>query len=108
MSRTVLHFADYTADELMAILRQRLSKNGYTITDEAAEEVLERIRTLCSNRSTGFANARTIRHLYTAITSATDLRMSAQKEETKHEITKEDVTSIKWKQIPSNHIGFGA
>lgn len=108
LSTSVLHFADYTADELMAILRQRLSKNGYTITDEAAAEVLERIRTLCSNRSTGFANARTIRHLYTAITSATDLRMSAQKEETKHEITKEDVTSIKWKQIPSNHIGFGA
>lgn len=109
LSTSVLHFADYTADELMAILNQRLRKNGYLITDEAAAEVFTHIQTLCNNRSAGFANARTIKHLYTAITSAAELRMTSENQAIAELIiTKEDVASIKWKQIQSNRIGFGA
>jgi Cdc6-like AAA superfamily ATPase len=101
ISTSVIHFADYTADELMTILQQRLDQHGYSMTDEAAAEVYEHIRSLCSNRSSGLANARTIRHLYTAVTSAAELR-NAQR------ITKDDILSIKWKQINTQRIGFGA
>ena len=112
ISTSVIHFADYTADELMTILTQRLDKHGYSMTDEAAAEVYEHIRSLCSHRSSGLGNARTIKHLYTAITSAAELRTLASPKESKSDahtmITKDDILSIKWKRINSNRIGFGA
>ena len=119
LSTSVLHFADYTADELMMILKQRLDKHGYSMTDEAAAEVYGHICSLCSNRSSGLANARTIKHLYTAITYAADLRtleeqkaaipsISSDKSDAHTMITKDDILSIKWKRITTNRIGFGA
>ena len=105
ISTSIIHFDDYTADELMAILRQRLDKRGYTITDEALAELNQHIQVLCNNRSSGFANARTIKHVYIAITSAAELRQPASPQPT---ITKEDVQSIKWKKLNTNRIGFGA
>ena len=51
ISTSIIHFDDYTADELMAILRQRLDKRGYTITDEALAELNQHIQVLCNNRS---------------------------------------------------------
>jgi len=112
ISTSVIHFADYTADELMTILHHRLDKHGYSMTDEAAAEVYEHIRSLCSNRSSGLGNARTIKHLYTAITSAAELRSLSSPQELKTDahtlITKDDILSIKWKRINTNRIGFGA
>ncbi len=105
ISTSTIHFDDYTADELMAILRQRLDKRGYTITDEALAELNQHIQVLCNNRASGFANARTIKHVYIAITSAAELRQPASPQPT---ITLEDVQSIKWKKLNSNRIGFGA
>lgn len=105
ISTSTIHFEDYTADELMAILRQRLDKRGYTVTDEALEELNRHIQIICNNRSSGFANARTIKHVYIAITSAAELRQPASLQPT---ITKEDVQSIRWKKLNSNRIGFGA
>lgn len=105
ISTSIIHFDDYTADELMAILRQRLDKRGYTITDEALAELNQHIQVLCNNRSSGSANARTIKHVYIAITSAAELRQPASPQPT---ITKEDVQSIKWKKLNTNRIGFGA
>ncbi len=105
ISTSTIHFDDYSADELMAILRQRLDKHGYTVTDEALEELNRHIQAICNNRSSGFANARTIKHVYIAITSAAELRQPASLQPT---ITKEDVQSIRWKKLNSNRIGFGA
>ena len=105
ISTSTIHFEDYTADELMTILRQRLDKHGYTITDEALAELDLHIRAICNNRSSGFANARTIKHVYIAITSAAELRQSGALPPI---VTKEDVLSIKWKKLNSNRIGFGA
>lgn len=105
ISTSTIHFDDYSADELMAILRQRLDKRGYTVTDEALEELNRHIQAICNNRSSGFANARTIKHVYIAITSAAELRQPASLQPT---ITKEDVQSIRWKKLNSNRIGFGA
>ena len=127
ISTSVIHFADYSAEELITILHQRLDKHGYSMTDEAAAEVDGHIRALCSNRSSGLANARTIKHLYTAITSAAELRtlalpkellslpqkgaipsVSSDKSDAHTLITKDDIQSIKWKQINTHRIGFGA
>ena len=105
ISTSTIHFDDYTAEELMTILRQRLDKHGFAITDEALAELDKHIQAICNNRSSGFANARTIKHVYTAITSAAELRQSTSPQPT---ITKEDVQSIKWKKLNSNRIGFGA
>ena len=105
ISTSTIHFEDYTADELMTILRQRLEKNGYTITEEALAELDQHIRAICNNRSSGFANARTIKHIYIAITSAADLRQSGAAQPV---VSQEDVQSIKWKKLNSNRIGFGA
>lgn len=105
ISTSTIHFEDYTAEELIAILRQRLDKRGYSITDEALAELDRHIRMLCDNRSSGFANARTIKHIYIAVTSAAELRQNASPQPV---ITKEDVQSIKWKKLNSHRIGFGA
>lgn len=105
ISTSTIHFEDYTAEELMTILRQRLDKHGYAITDEAIAELDLHIRAICNNRSSGFANARTMKHIYIAVTSAAELRQSTSPQPT---ITKEDVQSIKWKKLNTHRIGFGA
>ena len=109
ISTSVLYFADYTAEELMTIMEQRLAKNGYTLTDEAQQTLRKHIESLCNNRSSGFANARTIKHIYTAITSAAEIRaIPSDKSGSSVVITNEDVESIKWQKLGSNRIGFGA
>ena len=107
LSTSVIHFSDYTAEELMEILQQRLYKHSFTLTEEATKNVAEHIRNLCNKRSCGFANARTIRHIYTAITGAAEVRMmQAGTVVTPIEIQKNDVESFTWKPINSNRIGF--
>ena len=118
ISTSVVHFADYSAEELLAILLQRLSKHGFWIADDAKQELEEHIRTLYDHRNNGLANARTMKHIYTAITSAAELRLimpslndsissvPSEKSDGSIEIRKEDIQSIKWKQIKTSKIGF--
>lgn len=107
LSTSVLHFADYTVDELMAILNDRLSKHAYTLSAEAAKEVYNHIALLSQNRASGLANARTMKHLYTALTSAAELRVNtAAYSDGPILITQEDVAALKWKEIQSTKIGF--
>ena len=119
LSTSVIHFADYTADELMAILVQRLSRHGYTLTDEASSLLGEHIARLCRNKSYGYANARTMKHLFTALTSAAELRLALTSAAelspadtgqpgTPVAITREDVDSFPWNPLPSNRIGYDA
>lgn len=108
ISTSVLHFDDYTADELLAILQQRLSKHAYCMTSEAEAEVYQHIQDICAKRNASFANARTIRHIYTAITSAAEIRLANSPTlPSPVEITREDISSFTWNKIPSNRIGFG-
>ena len=108
ISTSVLHFDDYTADELLAILKQRLAKHAYCMTPEAETDVYQHIVDICAKRNTGMANARTIRHIYTAITSAAEIRLAnSATTPSPVEITREDISSFTWNKIPSNRIGFG-
>ena len=107
ISTSVLHFDDYTADELLAILKQRLTNHAYCITHDAEAEVYQHIVDICAKRNTGHANARTIRHIYTAITSAAEIRLAGSPATPSPvEITREDILSFTWNKIPSNRIGF--
>jgi len=109
ISTSIIHFSDYTADELMAILLQRLQKNAYSLTEEAQEEVRLHIQEICAKRSAGFANARTIRHICTAITSAAEIRMADSTAlPSPVQITRDDIRSFTWSPLSSNRIGFGA
>ena len=112
LSTSVLHFADYTVDELMAILTQRLTRQGFTLSPEAAQEIYQRILLLSKNRP-GLSNARTIKHICTALTAEAQLRVletqkspiSTDKNNT-IEITMDDLSSLKWKEIHNPKIGF--
>ena len=108
LSTSVLHFRDYTADELMAILRNKLSKRSFCLTDEAAEQLYTHIQQLCNNRSCGFANARTVRHIFTAITSAAEIRLMQNGSVIPPvQITIDDIQSFPWKPLHTHRIGFG-
>ena len=112
LSTSVLHFADYTVDELMSILTQRLTRQGFTLSPEAAQEIYQRILLLSKNRP-GLSNARTIKHICTALTAEAQLRVletqkspiSTDKNNT-IEITMDDLSSLKWKEIHNPKIGF--
>lgn len=109
ISTSVIHFDDYTADELMAILCQRLRKQAYRLTPEAEGELLAHIEDICDKRAAGFANARTIRHICTAITSAAEIRLTPIGiQAAPVEITLQDIRSFPWKPLYSNRIGFEA
>ncbi len=112
LSTSVLHFPDYTVDELMAILTQRLSRQGFSLSPDAAQEIYQRILLLSQNRP-GLANARTIKHICTALTAEAQLRVletqkssiSTAKNEPV-EITIDDLSSMKWKEVHNPKIGF--
>ena len=112
LSTSVLHFPNYTVDELMAILTQRLSRQGFSLSPDAAQEIYQRILLLSQNRP-GLANARTIKHICTALTAEAQLRVletqkssiSTAKNEPV-EITIDDLSSVKWKEVHNPKIGF--
>lgn len=83
-------------------------KHLFTITDEAEQIVRQRIEDMCANPNCYFANARTIQHIFTAITSAAQVRVAQQKAYDKPvQITAEDVQSFTWKHtINAPRIGF--
>ena len=112
LSTSVIHFQNYTQDELMSILNQRLTKAGFRLSSDAEEEIRNRIMNLCEKHS-ALANARTIKHICTAITAEAQLRVLKEQKTSISsekigaiEITKEDVLSIKWKEIHTPKIGF--
>lgn len=112
LSTSVLHFDNYTVDELMKILVQRLTNNGFTLSMEASQIIYERILALYTSR-TNLSNARTIKHICTALAAEAQLRsIESQKAADSSnrnepiEISKEDVDSIKWNKINNSKIGF--
>lgn len=120
LSTSVVHFSDYSADELMAILISRLHKYGFVLAVNAETEVRSQVQYLCSHRSYLPANARTIKHIFTALTAAAELRcasmlmqsaaqpehIATDSQETLMTITLDDVRSIKWHPVTAQRIGF--
>ncbi|GHJ47145.1 hypothetical protein Cs7R123_44870 [Catellatospora sp. TT07R-123] len=61
--RTTIHFPDYAADELLAILLARLGDAGLRWTDEFAAEVAKAVTGLSDAKQPRFGNARAMRDL---------------------------------------------
>ena len=58
----VIHFDDYTAEQLMAILQQKLEWQEYRLSPEAEARAREMIEHRVANKPENFANARDIRN----------------------------------------------
>ena len=59
---TFIHFDDYTAEQLMAILRQKLEWQEYQLSPEAEARAREMIEHRVATKPENFANARDIRN----------------------------------------------
>jgi hypothetical protein len=57
------HFADYNADELMAIACRLLERDEYILTDEAGSKLHDGIVNALSQKSSNFSNARWVKQL---------------------------------------------
>ncbi len=57
-----IHFDDYTADEMMEILRKNLADQEYRLSGEAEEKALQIMREWVANKPENFANARDVRN----------------------------------------------
>lgn len=66
ISRTI-EFPSYDGDELLAIFESLISKNGFTLSEEAREEAKKTIDDLARNSDENFGNAREVRQFFEAL-----------------------------------------
>lgn len=83
-----LHFEDYTMDEMLAIFRMRCDQGGYTLDDNAEDEVRAFIEKQNVDPIT-FGNARGIRNLFEQVLVAQANRLA-----TETDITRESLMRI--------------
>lgn len=57
-----IHFDDYTADEMMEILRKNLADQEYRLSEEAEKKALQMMQERVVNKPDNFANARDVRN----------------------------------------------
>ena len=94
-----LEFADYTADELVAILRMQCKKGCYTL-DEGVEALVRDYITEENADSDSFGNARGVRNIFEHILVAQNNRLAAMEKVTKEDlmkITEDDVLHARGK-----------
>ena len=59
-----IFFPDYTAEELLEILKYMVRKNGLLITEDALEYTYGQLKKLYEERDDNFANARIVRNMF--------------------------------------------
>ena len=88
-----LFFADYTADEMIAIFDMRCKKSGYTLSEETHKLLTGYLQKYAEN-NLNFGNARGVRNLFERAVSAQANRLAKQKSVSKEELmllTAEDI-----------------
>lgn len=88
-----IDFADYTADEMLAIFKLQCKKNCYTLADDA-EEKLKSLLELAASAAGTFGNARGVRNVFENVLVAQANRLAGESEITKEilmQITSEDI-----------------
>jgi hypothetical protein len=88
-----LFFADYTADEMIAIFDMRCKKSGYTLSKETHKLLTSYLQKYAEN-NLNFGNARGVRNLFERAVSAQANRLAKQKSVSKEELmllTAEDI-----------------
>ncbi|MBE6753244.1 MAG: AAA family ATPase [Ruminococcaceae bacterium] len=58
------HFPDYTGSDLLAIFDRFCETNGYTLAEDPAAPLRERLDEMYANREEHFGNARAVRNLF--------------------------------------------
>jgi tetratricopeptide (TPR) repeat protein len=92
-----IHFDDYTATELLAILNGMCRRAGYHVTAAAESQVTALLHTASSRDSLAFGNARGVRNLLERAMSAQANRVAAHAHPTDEELcelTEEDLFAV--------------
>lgn len=101
-----LHFADYTEEELLAILGKCLQRKRLRLSPEAARHMADYIHSLCANRRLGYANARTMSKLARSIAETALLRISTGDPHDDSMVRLCDVEHYVWKEVDTRRIGY--
>lgn len=101
-----LHFADYTEEELLAILGKCLQRKRLRLSPEAARHMADYIHSLCANRRLGYANARTMSKLARSIAETALLRISTGDPHDDSMVRLCDVEHYVWKEVNTRRIGY--
>ena len=89
-----INFPDYTDQELFDIFKLYLNKNQYTITNDAAELLKNKLENVIANKTKNFGNARYVRNIFERAVEQQANRLSAQRSISDEELsilTKEDI-----------------
>ncbi len=92
-----LHFDDYNADEMLAILDLQLKKGQYTLSDDARAAVKDYI-VAANTSSIAFGNARGVRNIFERLLVAQANRLAQAQDLTKDDlmtITADDVAAAR-------------
>ncbi len=102
-----MHFADYTEEELLAILKSSLERKHLHLSDTASAHIATYIHALCMHKKLGYANARTISKIANAIMDAYVVRISSLDQEGDGEVLLADVKSFVWQEgLGKRSVGF--
>jgi Cdc6-like AAA superfamily ATPase len=77
-----IHFDDYSAEQMIGILRQMLERAEFQLTDSAWEKARETLAALWSARDEHFGNGRVVRNLFEQIQQAHANRLECVAEPT--------------------------
>ena len=89
-----INFPDYSEQELYDIFQLYLSKNQYTITDDAAQLLKNNLNYVVAHKTKNFGNARYVRNLFERAVEQQANRLSAKRSISDDELsvlTKEDI-----------------
>lgn len=92
-----IEFPDYTAEELLLILKHMCSSNSYVISEDLAKYLEEYFAKAVESKDGYFANARLARNLFEDITMEQAKRLYAKSSVAKEELSQlllEDVASL--------------
>ncbi len=93
----IIIFEDYSAEEMMSILRSMCRQQEYTLSEEAAAEAERFFKERCKNRPASFANGRDVRnYLEKAITNQAGRIVALQN---KKKVSKSMLTRINLEDV---------
>ena len=91
-----IHFNDYTADELYQMFTKLyLKKNQYTITDEAADYLHQRLIYAVAHKDKNFGNARYVRNVFEKVIQEQANRISQNTANSRRDLTEITIEDIK-------------
>jgi stage V sporulation protein K len=90
-----IHFEDYSANELVAILDSMIAKNGYMATEAALNVLRVKLTEMAAAGTKNFANARAVRNLFERVQQSQADRLAT----TTRALTREDLIVIEVEDV---------